>query len=122
MKQFHESLAKLLALRLSSFQHEALSKDTCLKIYSVIFETLSELIKKAGLPLDNEAVNYVAQQYYDAVEIKNNHDSVLELNPNIFTKRSDVKNISTKELALLAMLLDGTDFKYEVLFEIKQRS
>lgn len=117
MKQFHLTFSKLLESKLS-LGDRMLNRTTCLEIYSSIFETLSELFKNTSMPLSNESANYVAQQYYDSVLINNTH----ELDPNIFTQRAKLENIETKELALLTMLFEGTDFRIPVMLEIKRRS
>jgi hypothetical protein len=45
-----------------------------------------------------------------------------ELDPYIFTHRAKVTEINTKELALLATMLHGTDFSFPIIEEIKKRS
>jgi hypothetical protein len=62
-------------------------------------------------------MNYLAQQYYDSIKINNKH----ELDPNIFTQRAKLENIKTKEVALLAVMMRGTDFIIPLVQEIKRR-
>lgn len=116
--KFHQAVEKILVQRLSSFKDQKPSSSVCLEIYTTIFETLVELFQHSSMKITNESANYVAQQYYDAVTINENS----ELDPNIFEKRASLKNIETKELALLAMMLNGTDFCPPILYEIKRRS
>ena len=110
----------MLTQRLKKFSDEKKSLNvlTCTQIYSEIFENVSSIIKESSAPLCNESVNYIAQQYYDAVLINGNQ----ELDPNIFTQRAKLENIQTKEIALLAMMFKGTDFSFPLLAEIKRRS
>lgn len=119
-RSVHNAISGLLAQKLKKFSDESktLNVLTCTQIYTEIFECISEIIKETEMPLCNESVNYIAQQYYDAVLINNNQ----ELNPNIFTQRAKLENIQTKEIALLAMMFKGTDFSLPLLAEIKKRS
>jgi hypothetical protein len=45
-----------------------------------------------------------------------------ELDPNIFTQRAKLENIETRELALMALTLNGTDFTIPIIQEVKRRS
>jgi len=56
--------------------------------------------------------------YYDSVTINGNQD----LDPHIFTQRAKLSNIETKELALLATMMNGTPFAAPFIGEIKRRS
>lgn len=114
----HNAISNVLSQRLKKFSNEKLSVLTCTQIYSEIFENISNIIQEASAPLCNEAVNYIAQQYYDAILINGNQ----ELDPNIFTQRAKLENIQTKEIALMAMMFRGTDFSLPMLAEIKKRS
>ena len=114
---FHDSVSKLLSTNLSEYLNEPLNLALCVKIYQSIFETLVEVFQNSNINVSNESMNYLAQQYYDAVKINNTHD----LDPNIFTQRAKLENIETKEIALLAVMLKGTDFAYDLLSEIKKR-
>ncbi len=118
--EFHKAVSTLLTERMrpiASGSH-SLNASACIEIYTLIFDTLVELIAESETPLTNEAVNYLAQQYYDAVRVNGNQ----ELDPNVFTQRAKVENISTKELVLLALMLSGTDFSMPVIAEVKKRS
>ena len=119
-KQLHEAVSKLLSQRLKKFSEEkkSLNSSTCTEIYTEIFNSLEEIITESKVPLGNESVNYIAQQYYDAILINGNQ----ELDPNIFTQRAKLENIQTKEIALLAVMFKGTDFSLPLLAEIKKRS
>jgi hypothetical protein len=56
--------------------------------------------------------------YYDSINI----NETQELDPNIFTQRASLKNIETKEIALMAVMLNGTEFAVPFISEVKQRS
>jgi len=118
-KSFHAIISKLLVHKLQS---ELLSKDldlvTCIKVYTIIFDTLVEVLTRSNVHISNESMNYLAQQYYDATLV-NGHQ---ELNPHIFTQRASLASIETKEIALLATMLRGTDFTKPLIDEIKRRS
>lgn len=116
--KFNETVSKLLSTKLAAFNERDLNLATCVEVYQVIFGSLAEIFETTGAPLGNEAVNYVAQQYYDAVLINGKQ----ELDPNVFTQRAKLENIATKELALLCVMFNGTEFVLPVVAEIKKRS
>jgi len=118
MKNLHEPISKLLTERLLKRKGQKLDRSTCIEIYSDIFFSLSEVIKQSETPLCNESVNMLAQMYYDSITINNNE----ELDPNIFTQRAKLENIETKELALLAVMMNGTPFAAPFIAEVKRRS
>ena len=118
VSKFNESISALLAERLKEYHDKSLDLVVCVDIYKTIFDSLVEVFETAGTGLTNEAMNYLAQQYYDAVLINGKE----ELNPNIFTQRATMENIETKELALLAVMLNGTDFAVPLIREVKRRS
>lgn len=116
----HDAISKLLGTKLAKYgtQGHNLNVLTCTQIYQDIFNSLVEIAEGVNLKLTNEAMNYLAQQYYDGVLINNTQ----ELDPNIFTQRAKLESIQTEELVTLAMMLNGTDFVRPVIAEIKQRS
>ena len=118
MKSFHESASKLLVEKLSKYKNDSLKRDTCILIYSTIFETLREVFEQSNAGIGNEALNWISQEYYDAIKINENQ----ELDPNIFTQRAKLEEIGTKELALLAVMFKGTPFALPVVATIKKRS
>lgn len=118
IKQIHESLSKLLVSKLESYKDQKLNSSTCILIYSDIFNCLVEVFQESQIPISNEAVNLVAQMYYDSVTINNRE----ELDPNIFDKRAKLENVTTKELAMLATMFNGTEFSPIFMHEIKRRS
>ena len=117
-QEFHESISKLLTLKLQPFKERNLDLVTCIEIYTTIFDTMVEVVTGAQIPITNESMNYLAQQYYEAVSINDTQ----ELDPEIFTQKASLNGIETKELALLAVMLSGTDFALPIIAEIKKRS
>lgn len=122
-KDFHAVISVLLHERLKPLmpQADGTKKDlnllTCVEIYTTIFDALVEVISESQIKIDNEALNYLAQQYYDGILI----NGTQELDPEIFTQRAKVDNIPTQELALLAVMLKGTDFALPIIEEIQKR-
>lgn len=115
--KFNEAVSVLLSEKLKTYSGQSLNSTTCMEIYQTIFDSLVEIFSKSNVDLSNESVNYISQQYYDSILINNTQ----ELDPNIFTQRAKLENIHTKELALLAVMLNGTDFATPVIFEVKRR-
>jgi hypothetical protein len=118
MKNIVESVNKLLMHRLEKHKSKRLNKENCTLIYQDIFDCFVNLFQESNIKITNEAMNLLSQLYYDSVTINGNQ----ELDPNIFEQRASVKNIETKELALLATVLNGTIFSDIFIFEIKKRS
>lgn len=118
IKSVHESISSLLNERLKKRISEKVDKSTCLEIYQDIFYTLTEVFKQSEVPLENEAVNLLAQMYYDSVTINDNE----ELDPHIFTQRASLNNVPTKQLALLATMMRNTPFMPIFLSEIRKRN
>ena len=117
ISQFNDVITKLLVERLKKFNDKKLDLVVCVEIYQEIFNVLVEVFEKAEMGLTNEAMNYVSQQYYDGVLINGKE----ELDPNIFSQRAKVENIETKELALMAVMFNGTGFAVPLISEIKKR-
>jgi hypothetical protein len=118
MKNIHESVSKLLSIRLDKYKTKGLNSETCTLIYQDIFECFVDLFQEANIKISNESMNLLSQMYYDSISINGNQ----ELDPNIFNQRANVKNIETKELSLLATMLSNTPFATIVISEVKHRS
>jgi hypothetical protein len=118
--EFHPAVSKLLDAKLQPIVSSGreLNLVTCVEIYQTIFDTLVELLTESQVNISNESMNFLAQQYYDAVKV----NGTQELDPEIFTQRASLDAIETKELALLAVMLSGTDFAIPVIQTIKRRS
>jgi len=119
-KGIHEAISTLLNAKLQYITKSNMKLDvaTCVEIYCTIFDTIVEVMTNSDVLITNESMNYVAQCYYDGILVNGNQ----ELDPEIFTQRAKLENISTKELALLCVMLKGTAFALPPLDEIKKRS
>lgn len=118
-QNFHEAFSQLLAQNLKKFQDGCvLDRATCLGIYSTLFETMQSIVINAEMKISNEALNYACQCYYDGLLINGRE----ELDPNIFTERAKLDNVSNKDLVILFALLDGTDFQIAVVGVLKKRN
>lgn len=117
---FHQAFSKLLGQNLKKYtiDNRPLDKQACVGIYQTIYETIISILENAEITITNEAVNFVAQCYYDGILINNTH----ELDPNIFDKRAKLENIHNKDLVTMLALLDGTDFKLQIIQTLKQRN
>lgn len=114
------TISTLLEKKFETFLSMPLNKDVCYKIYNEIFVVIAEILQKGQIPLSNESANYIAQIFYDGIQINSSEES---LDPNIFTQRASLKNIETKELALLAtMFKNHFMIAKPIINEIKTRS
>lgn len=117
-----EVLLKAINARLSaamqSFLKQKVDKSACLAVYNCIFEALVDVFKQSQIELQNETMNFVAQMFYDCAQFNKSQ----ELDPTIFYKRAELTDIPTRELALMAMMFEGTDFRLPFISEIKRRS
>ena len=116
--EVHETISKLLTDRLQRRLDQKLDRSTCMEIYGDIFYTITEIVKQARTPLDNEAVNLLSQMYYDSVTVNGKED----LDPSIFTQRANIENVPTKELALMATMMSGTPIGDIFISAVKRRS
>jgi hypothetical protein len=115
----HPAVAMLLEKNLRQYADDReLDLNSCVKIYQTVFETLVDVFKASNVQITNESMNWLAQQYYDGIQINNRY----ELDPDIFSQRAKLENIETKEVALLATMMRGTDFAIPLVMEIKRRS
>jgi len=119
---FNQIFSEILADRLSMYSNtkKHLERTTCIEIYTVIFNVLTDVVKQAQVVLTNEGVNYIAQQYYLSVLI-NPGAGNQELDETIFDKLAKLENIETKELLLIGGLMRGTGFLPDIVREIKRR-
>jgi len=118
-QELHQTITTLLGSRLQPIitAEKNLNLVSCVEIYTTIFETLIEVLTTADIHITNEAMNYLSQQYYDGVLV----NGTQELDPEIFSQRAKLEEIETKELAILAVLLNGTDFAVPIIQEVKRR-
>ena len=117
---FNQIFSEILADRLSMYNKREINRATCIEIYTVIFNVLTDIVKQAEVVLTNEGVNYIAQQYYLSVLI-NPGAGNQELDETIFDKLAKLENIETKELLLIGGLMRGTGFLPDIVREIKRR-
>ena len=118
MKQPHEAMTEMLTTKLQKFLNEPLNRGTCIQIYNVLFESLQTITSGLNLEITNEGMNYLAQLYYDSVLVSGNK----VLDPNIFTQRAKLENISTKELVVMSAFVNRSPFAVDIIKEIKRRS
>lgn len=118
--RFHDAIAAVVEEGLrTTFLHEPLNRETCMKIYTFIFNTVLDVLSTANMQVSNDFINYVAQQFYAAIEINGRDD---QLDPNIFTQKTRLEDVKTVELHLLAMLFRGTDGFSSVFAELRRRN
>lgn len=127
-KSFVFTIEKLLNTKLQNALADKVTNvndldvSRCTEIYHMIFSTLVEIFSnpnlKTNVSLTNEAMNYLAQQFYSEIRI---NDSI-ELNPNIFTEKAKLENIDTKELVFLLSIMQDSLCYVDIIKQIKKRS
>lgn len=118
--RFHDAIATTVEAGLkSTFLNSPLTRETCLRLYEFIFNTVGDVFTTAGMRLSNDFINYVAQEFYSAIEINGREQ---QLDRNIFTRRVQLGDVKTIELHMLAVLFRGTDGFFEIYQEIRKRS
>jgi len=122
MKQIHDAISQLLVKKMEKYLYEPLNDTTCNMLYRDMFDCLVSVFQETDAKISNEAMNLLAQMYYDSVKIKSSGFDHHELNPNIFEKRASVKSIPTSELAMLGTMFSGTPFAEIFIYEVKRRS
>lgn len=118
-----EAIIKVIDMKLKQLldkmSNKKFDKAACIEAYTTIFNTVTEILSESTpTKLSNEAMNYVAQQLYDCVTVGDNGD----LDPTIFTQRSTLENIPTKELLVIAAVFNGNPLVIPIVKEIKKRS
>lgn len=98
-------------------EHLKVDDSTASRVYQAIFNVFEEVLGNAKLKITNEAMNYVAQMYYDTIEYAPGQG----FNPNIFTQRAKLENIPTSDILILVTVLKGSIFAVPLFHEFKRR-
>lgn len=96
----------------------------CTLIYQDIFMTIQEIvlrIPQLKQKFSEKGINYIAQAYYDLLELKTPNGSLIEMNPNIFSQRVKPRDMPNDELAFCGILLRGTPMVNEIVSTLKAR-
>jgi len=119
-KKIQQALQGMLNAKLVEFVDQTLTSEVCAKIYVSMFESVNELVgmvPELKKNLDEQSVNFIAQGYYDLIEVNGQ-----TLDPNVFTKRVKVTELSTRQLALVGLLFVDTPILSEIMVTLKKRS
>lgn len=117
----HEIITAVIGQKLEKYATDRSYKNdstTAIMIYNDIFDSLVEIFTKSKVNACNESINFLAQLYYDSIELNGEQP----LDPNIFTQRAKLDNIETRELALMASLMSKSPFAVPFIAEVKRRS
>lgn len=118
--QLSEAVKGVITTRLEKYLGKSLDKSLCIQIYQDIFKAIQEIVLMTpvlGDKLHEEGINYIAQAYYDMLDVYPE-----ELDPSIFTKRVNARDLSNEELAHCGTLLRKTPIINEIVSTIKTRS
>lgn len=123
--QLTKSVQEAINARLQ--KHAGITKidnERCVLIYQDIFLAIQEIIVQVPAlheKIQDDGINYISQAYYDMLELRSADGSLIELNPNIFSKRIHARDLSTDELSFCGILLWGTPIVKEIVATIKSR-
>lgn len=109
-KSFSKMMEEMLNERLRIFKGKSFNKATLMELYTTIFNLCSDIFIQSKVELSNEAVNMVAQLYYEDINI-NNKQGVDE---QIYTQKAKFENIPNFELIIMTKLWQ--DHPYGQLF------
>jgi hypothetical protein len=117
-RSFSKMMEMMLNERLTVFKGKTLNRGTLMELYTTIFNLVSDIFVQSKVQLSNEAVNLVAQLYYEDINI-NHRQGVDE---QIYTQRAKFENIPNHELVIMTKL--WKDHPYGQLFVqvLKKRS
>lgn len=117
--RFYDAIAHLVeASLINMFKGKSLSEVKHIEVYTGIYNCVLEVFQTSKVNnLSNEFMNFVAQQFYDEVVINEKET----LDPNIFTQRAKLENITTHEVQFLAMFYKGTHLFPMIVAEAKRR-
>lgn len=120
MSSFNDVALAMIGDALAKHKGKQLNSDTCMMMYNDIFVALTEIFTRSSSRLSNEAVNYIAQMYYDSVSL---NGTAAGLDPNIFSKRANLDNVTMHDLVLMRMLFkDVAEYVDPFILEIRRRS
>lgn len=117
------AMMQLIDSRLLTFKDRILDSSTCIEIYTTIFSTIAEVFENSQVQVENETVNWIAQTFYNVIEIGTPGGGMAKLDPNIFDKKAKLENIKTPDVALLyIMFRDQPWLIADVVKEIRKRN
>lgn len=117
-RTFSHMMEDMLNERLTIFKGKQLNRATLMELYATIFNLTSDIFIQSRVELSNEAVNMIAQLYYEDINI--NHKQGVD--EQIYTQRAKFENIPNHELVIMTKL--WKDHPYGQLFvdQLKRRS
>lgn len=111
-------MEEMLNEQLKIFKGKTLNRGTLLELYTTIFNLCSDIFIQSKVELSNEAVNMVAQLYYEDINI-NHRQGVDE---QIYTQRAKLENIPNHELVLMTKLWKDHPYGQIFVQALKKRS
>lgn len=101
MVQYQISIMQMINERIQAFVRKDLTAALHYEIYETIFNVVKEVMLNANAGVTNEFINFVAQHVYDNISLGGNN----RLDPNIFSQRATVENLTKGEILLALPLM-----------------
>lgn len=99
--EFQSSILTIINDRLQVLLKRDINSALFLEAYQIIFGAVSEVMQTANAGVSNDFVNFVSQHIYDCISIGGDQ----RMDPNIFTQRARIEDLSTGEILLAIPLM-----------------
>jgi GrpB-like predicted nucleotidyltransferase (UPF0157 family) len=93
-------LEDVLNERLQVFKHRKCDRQTMMELYGTIFNSIADIFLQSKVKMSNETMNFVAQCYYEDVEINGRN----EIDKMIYTQKAKIESVPNHELVILTKL------------------
>lgn len=117
-RTFSKMMEEMLNERLKIFKGKTLNRQTLMELYTTIFNLSSDIFIQSKVELSNEAVNMIAQLYYEDINI-NHRQGVDE---QIYTQKAKFENIPNHELVIMTKLWKDHPYGQVFVGALKKRS
>lgn len=122
-RTFHEVFVKQLEIVLTPYAGERVTRDKAMRIYNDIYGSLHQMfsLAKETMRLGPDGTNWLAQCYYDGIQLKTTSQTIEFLPDDIFTKRPKLEDLPSRDLVILFALTRKTGFQAEVIEVLRKR-
>lgn len=117
IKNGYEAFNVVVTNAIKIFEKETLNRHVYMEIYTAIYNAVYDLLVKGHFKLTNDAVNYIAQSYWDMLSINNSENGIPD---DIFTKRITINDIPIEDVAKIFILFRGSPLCIEAAKRLRR--